>query len=68
MYGGKEAVASNVLIGAAFAQFLGLVLYKIQVVLRLRENIVKLKLCLNQKRKFALECSDNWERAPILAK
>ena len=62
VYGGREAVAANVLIGAAFVQFVGLVLYKLQMVLGLKWKD------LSQKRLTALEDSDKWEREPILGR
>ena len=68
VYGGEEVIATNVLIGIAFAQFFGLVLYKIQLAFGLRDKVRRLKFRLPWRREVALENSNKWERSPILGR
>ena len=68
VYGGEEVIATNVLIGIAFAQFFGLVLYKIQLAFGLRDKVRRLKFRLPWRRGVALENSNKWERSPILGR
>ena len=58
VYGGEEVIATNVLIGIAFAQFFGLVLYKIQLAFGLCDKVRRLKFRLPWRRGVALENSN----------
>lgn len=64
LYGGREDVGVNVLIGVAFVQFLGLVFYKIVVILKQREKLRKFL----RKRTSTLSEEDweKWEQAALL--
>ena len=62
VYGGKENIGANVLIGIAFAQFVGLVLYKILMITKLKERVQE---CLG-KRSSSEEDWENWEQAALL--
>ena len=64
LYGGREDIGVNVLIGIAFVQFLGLVLYKIVMILKQRKRLRK----LFHKQTSTLSENDweNWEQAALL--
>ena len=61
LYGGKEDIAVNFLIGVAFVQFLGFVLYKLFT--RQRE---KVKKCMGRRMSLSEEDWENWEQAALL--